>query len=332
MALLTRSSSRTLGRRIIARLHHNLLFKILSLALAVGVWAWVQADEVVESRARVQVNYTWPEGLVNARQEPKTLVVTVSGPQGVVHTIKRDGLSIDVDLSEAEQGTVPVDFTGLGLSGLPTGVEVVQVSPPAIDIELDRALTRSVEVRPTIIGTPRDGWTIGDVDVEPSTARITGPQGRVKDIVQIPTDVIDVSGARATMQANVGLTVPDRVVGLDPEAPTTVHVTVHIDPVIVERTFESVPVSVQSPDAWTVSPSTARLVIRGPQNEVAAIRLDQIAVMLTPPKKLPSHRKTEITWRRGHDDNPVTVTYMVPSKDIELLNLDPRRFTLELPK
>ena len=325
-------SSAKLRGRASKLIGENLPFKVLSLILAVGIWAWVQADEVVEARTRVQVQYAWPEGLVRARQVPKTLVVTVSGPQGVVHSIDRSDLVVAVDLREAEQGTVSVDFTELELTGLPTGVQVVQVSPPAIDVELDRALTREVEIRPTVIGEPRDGWLTGAVEVTPATVHITGPQERVKDIVQVSTDVIDISNARGDVVVEVGLAITDRVVGIAPGAPGTVEVHVAVEPVIAERTFDEVPVVVRSPDAWTVQPATARVVLSGAQTSVAAVGLDTIAVVLEPPDELPASGQVQLSWRKDQADGPVVIAHDGNAGDIEVVRLDPRRFTLEVRK
>lgn len=322
-------SAAKLRVRVASLFSENLPFKVLSLVLAVSIWAWVQADEVVEARTRVQVNYSWPDGLVRTRQVPKTLVVTVSGPQGVVRAIDRSELVVDVDLTDAEQGTVPVDFTELELTGLPAGVEVVQVSPPAIDIELDRALTREVEIRPTVIGEPRDGWLSGGVEVTPATVHITGPQERVKDIVQVATDVIDISNSRGDVVVEVGLAITDRVVGIAPGAPHTVEVTVSIEPVIAERTFDDIPVVVRSPDAWSVQPATARVVLSGGQADVSAIGLDKIAVVLDPPEGTSANGDVFLTWRKDQPDGPVTVAHDGPATGIEVLRVDPRRFTLE---
>jgi len=309
-------------------LTENLPYKVLSLVFAVAVWAWVQSDEVVEVRTRAQVHYDWPEGLVRARQVPKTLVVTVSGPQGVVRTIGSGQLSVDVDLSEAEQGNVPVDLTDLEIQGLPAGVEVVQVSPPAIDVELDRQLTREVEVRPTVIGEPAPGYRVVSVDASPATVHITGPQGTVKDIAQVSTDVIDLSGMRSDASVDATVILSDQVVALAPGAPGRVQIRVHMEPIIVERTFEEVPVMVRSAEGWTIDPPTARLTLSGPQEDVAALSLDKVAVVLQPPETMPRSGKVDLSWRKDHDDGEVEVVHDGPSEGIEVARMEPHRFLL----
>ncbi|MCK6505119.1 hypothetical protein L6R53_17260 [Myxococcota bacterium] len=314
--------------RLAGRLTENLPWRILSLTLAVAMWAWVQSGEVVDARTRARVRYVWPEGLVRARQVPKTLVVTIRGPQGVVRQADREDVEVVVDLSEAEQGTIPVDFTALELRGLPTGVEVVQVSPPAVDVELDRALSREVEVRPTLIGEPAPGWVVASVTVEPASVQLTGPRGTMKDVALVATDVIDLSGVRSDLVVDTALAITERVVGLAPGAPGRVKVTIDLDAVLVERTFEEAPVEVAG-RGWVARPSTARVVLSGPQAEVAAIEPDEVRVLLRAPEVADGARAPDLSWRKDDESGAIQVELDGPRPEVEIERVEPRRFSLE---
>ena len=131
---------------------HNLMFKTLGFIFAVFIWAWVQTEQVVDTRSRAGVVYVWPDELVRVQDVPKTLVVTLRGPQGLVRNLEPGHLIYKVDLSDAELGQTSVDFSAKILSGLPDGVSVVQISPPAVDVDLDRRLEREVRVKEMVIG------------------------------------------------------------------------------------------------------------------------------------------------------------------------------------
>lgn len=302
--------------------------KMVALGAAVLLWAWVQGDEVVEVRTRATVAYDWPEGLVRSRQVPKTLVVTVSGPQAVVRRLKRDTLAVQVDLSEAAQGTTSVDFTDLELAGLPVGVEVLQLSPPAVDVELDRALTKEVQVEPTLIGEPAPGYAIASVKVEPDSIRITGPQQKVRGIAQVSTDVLDIGGARDDKFIDAALAIADPVVDPAEGSPRRVRVSVDIEPVIVERTFEAVPVMLRGAPEWTSTVDKVRLTLRGPQEAVGGIRADRVAVVLTPPQDDASEARLDLSWSPDGADG-VRVEHDGPADQVQVVRLEPRRFRLE---
>ena len=314
--------------RAAARITENLPWRILSLVLAVGMWAWVQSGEVVDARTRAKVRYVWPEGLVRARQVPKTLVLTIRGPQGVVRQADREEVEVVVDLSEAEQGTVPVDFTTLELRGLPAGVEVVQVSPPAVDVELDRVLNREVEVRPTLIGEPAPGWVVASVKVEPDSVQLSGPQGTMKDVALVATDVIDLSGVRSDLVVDTAIAINERVVTLGRGAPSRVKVSIDLDPVVIERTFEDALVVVEG-RGWLARPDRARVVLSGPQAEVMAIPTDKLRVVLRRPEVAEGARAPDLAWRKDDEAGEVQVELDGPRPEVEIERVEPRRFSLE---
>lgn len=306
----------------------NLGLKVVALGSACLLWAWVQSGEVVEARTRVEVVYTWPDGLVRARQVPKTLVATVSGPQGVVRTIKRGALEVQVDLREASLGVTSVDFTDLELGGLPPGIQVVQLSPPAIDVELDRALTKEVQVRPTLIGEPSAGWAVASITVEPDSIRITGPQEKVRGIAQVSTDVLDIGEARDDKVIDANLAITDPVIDLARGEPQRIRVKVDIEPVIVERTFEEVPVMVRGA-GWTTATQTTRLTLRGPQEAVGGIRADKVAVVLSAPDDTPPETtRLDLSWS-SEAATGIRIDHDGPAGQIEVARLEPRRFRLE---
>lgn len=304
----------------------DLGLKVLSLLIAAIVWAWVQGDEVVEARTRAQIHYVWPKGLVAARELPSTLVVTVSGPQGVARSIQRDALSVTVDLSDESAGSTSVDFTELELLGLPSAVSVVQLSPPAIDIELDRAVTRELSVTPTVIGDPAEGWVVARVEVQPSEVEVVGPQGRMRTLAELATDVVEISGSREDRVVEVGLALKQAGVSLAEGAPERVKVRIDVEPVMVERTFEDVPVLVRAA-GWKAEPTSIRVTLKGPQESIGSIAAGSVSVLLHPPDDARDGR-AELSWKVGETDQ-VEVRHDGPAEGIEVARLEPRRFKLE---
>ena len=157
-------------------------FKVLSMLFAILIWAWVQTQQIVSQRTRAEVKWSIPEDHAWVDSVPKSLVVTIKGPQGLVRNVKKRTLRYDVDLSDAETGMASVDFSERALKGMPEGVEVVQISPPGIDVELDQRMERTVRVTPATIGDVAQGYRLVSVNVSPSTVRcwtsLVGPKYR----------------------------------------------------------------------------------------------------------------------------------------------------------
>jgi YbbR domain-containing protein len=271
----------------------NAMYKLLSLLFAVSIWAWVQTEQVVDKRFRARVFWSWPDTLVRVQEVPKTLVVTIQGPQGLVQMVQRRKLRYDVDLSEAELGTVSVDFSTRTLAGMPEGVSVVQVSPPALDIELDRRLEREVRVQPIVIGDVDSGWRLDAVRIEPQKAVISGPHSLVRTMAEVSTDVIDLDGLQTSTTYEVDLAIKERTISvLNGES---VRVTVEVSPIIVEKTYNEVPVMSRA-EGWKAVPGTAIVTLTGNANDMRQLSPDQVSVQVHLPDVVPIGRPLDVSF------------------------------------
>ena len=74
----------------------------------------------------------------------------------------------------------------------PFGVEVAQVVPATLALELERSTRRTVPVVPALDGEPAPGFVVGRVSSEPATVEIVGPETRVKQITEATTEPVSV--------------------------------------------------------------------------------------------------------------------------------------------
>jgi len=101
-------------------------------------------------------------------------------------------------------------------------------------LAFDQSATRTVEVRPRVIGTFAPGYQISKVMAEPTQITVAGPKTRIDRVEAATTDPVDASGnvGRNTFVTNAY--VADPLVQL--VSPTPIHVTV-----IMERGGVEVP-------------------------------------------------------------------------------------------
>ena len=305
----------------------DLILKVLSFSLAVGIWAWLQSGQVVEQRARATVRYLWPEDLVRVGDAPESLSVTLSGPQGRLRALRDRELLVDVDLRGSKEGPVTIDFGDRSLDGLPEGITVVQRTPASLELLLDRARERKVRVRPTLIGEPAEGWQRGEVRVEPPMALIRGPQSLVREITEADTDIIDLSGVTSTRTYTVPLEFRDSSVRAD--AITSVQVTVEVNPIMADRSWEAVPVTLEAARGWTLEPTTVRLRIVGPIKRLQAIRSDDVKVIVRLPPAVPVGEPVAVRWTPGERDGLVRVQTGVRDDDLTISLIEPATFELK---
>ena len=306
-------------------LTNELPFKVLSLAFAVLLWAWVQTQQIVAQRTRAQVKWTFPEQLTWVEPVPKTLVVTVRGPQGLVRNVKKRTLRYDVNLDDAEVGPMSIDFSSRSLKGIPEGVEVVQISPPGVDIDLDRRMNRTVRIKPAVIGEVASGYRLETIDIQPDTTAITGPRSLVRNIAEISTDVIDVTNLSEDKVFEVPVAPKSRAV--QSKSTDLIKVTVKVQPVIAEKTFTEVPIMSRT-QGWRTVPSTAVVTLSGPAIDMRELTADRISVQAHMPSVAPIGAPLTVSFDPNAEKSGLEVVHQ-GREDITVVNIDPKEVQLE---
>jgi YbbR domain-containing protein len=179
---------------------HNLGLKLLSLALALGLWLAVARDPVAEVAVNVPIEFhNIPENLEISTENVPRAQIRVRGPRRIVRHLQAEDVSADIELSGMKPGERTFDLTADQIHQ-PRELEVVQIVPSEFHLTFDTRMTRQVPVHPRIVGTFAPGYKIGRVAAEPSTVTISGPQKRVEAVEAAITDPVDASGTmeRAT--------------------------------------------------------------------------------------------------------------------------------------
>ena len=179
---------------------HNFGIKLLSLALAVGLWLAVASDPPAEVAVDVPIVFrNIPENLEISSENVPRSQIRVRGPQRVVRRLQPADIYAEIDLSGMKPGERTFDLTAQQVHQ-PRELEVVQVVPNQFHLVFDTRLTRQVPVRPRAFGNFAGGYQIGRLEAEPSSITITGPRRRVEAVEAAITDPIDASGTmdRAT--------------------------------------------------------------------------------------------------------------------------------------
>ena len=189
---------------------------LVSLVAAVSLWVAVTGAEnpqrvatfggAIEIRA---VNVA--EGLaVKSIREPAASL-TVSAAEDVLKRLTSADFRAEVDLSgvrsPASEQVVIARVVGK------REVEIVDVSPSIVTVELEPAATRQVPVRPNLIGSLPQGYQIGAIEPTPASVRVTGAASLVPLIDSAVAD-INLTGLRVTMQQQITL-IPRDVRGAD---------------------------------------------------------------------------------------------------------------------
>ncbi|MGC2185715.1 MAG: CdaR family protein [Terriglobales bacterium] len=179
---------------------HNFGIKLLSLALAVGLWLAVAADPPAEVAVDVPIVFrNIPENLEISSENVPRAQIRIRGPQRAVRRLQPADIYTEIDLSGMKAGEHTFDLTAQQIHQ-PRELEVVQVVPNQFHLMFDTRLTRQVPVHPRAFGNFAAGYQIARVEADPSSITISGPRQRIEAVEAAITDPIDASGTmeRAT--------------------------------------------------------------------------------------------------------------------------------------
>ncbi len=212
----------------------NFGLKVISLLLAIGLWLVVARSPVAEVEVKVPIVFQhFPEKLEIDSVSFTEAQIRIRGPERLVSHLRSTDVSAHVDLTTVVPGSRTFDLTPRHVQ-VPQGLEVVQVVPPQFELSFDERMTRTIEVRPRVIGNFAQGMRIAQVVADPPSIMIVGPRRRVEAVDAATTDPVDASGTmdRATFvtQAHV----PESLIQV--VHPTPIRVTV-----IMERSEEEKP-------------------------------------------------------------------------------------------
>lgn len=209
-------------------------YKVISLALALGLWWAVSHDPVAEVEVNVPIEFhRIPANLEISSMSIPEAQVRVRGPERVIHELRTQEVHVELDLAGVRAGERTFDLTGQQVH-LPRELEVTQIVPGQVRLSFDVSLTRQVDVRPRVIGTFAAGYRIAQVLTDPANVSISGPTQHVQAVESVTTDPVDATGAMGHETFTTNAFVPDPLVQV--VRPTPVRVTVVMEKIPAEPT------------------------------------------------------------------------------------------------
>ena len=259
----------------------HLGLKFVAVTMATLLWLTVAGEHVVERIIRVPVEFrNIPTYLEVVGDPPDTVDVRLRGSSALLSRLEPGEVVAVLDLTSARAGSRLFHIRNEEVRS-PFGVEVTQVVPGTVGIELERSARRVVPVVAPVEGEPAPGFIVGPVTAEPAMVEVSGPESRVKKLAEATTEPVSVAGARETVRDVVTVGVMDAAVRLvQPQSSTVV---VSVVPAPVEREFSGVPVRARNLGhalRVQISPEVVRVLVRGRREAVAALKPDDIDVFV----------------------------------------------------
>jgi hypothetical protein len=200
----------------------NFGWKLLSLAIAVVIWAMVASEPEMGTLIPVQLGYrNLPENLEMSSEPDLRILLEVRGPAVLLRDARPTAI---LDLSGARPGVQTFPIAN-GAVNVPRGVQLVRTVPAEARFEFGPSEPREVPVEVRFSGEGAEGYVVDHYDVSPNRIWITGPRRRVARVDHVETDPVDVSAAVGTYRFRVNAFVSEPFVRFRGSPQATVTVT-----------------------------------------------------------------------------------------------------------
>ena len=250
----------------------NLGLKVLAVGLATLLWLTVLGEHVVERSLRVPLEFqNIPSKLEILGDTPTAVDVRVRGTSGLLSRLQPGEVVAVLDLLGARPGSRLFHLRTEQVRA-PFGVEVTQVVPSTLALDLERSAEREVPVVPAVDGTPAPGFVVGEVSAVPPMVKVVGPESRLKQLRQATTEPVSVDGATGTVTDVVTVGVMDAALRLSEAQNATV--TVQVLPAPVTRDLLDVPVELRNLGHGLraeVAPATVTVSARGDREVLSGL-------------------------------------------------------------
>jgi YbbR domain-containing protein len=238
----------------------------------------VAGEETVERGLRAPLELQqFPAGLEIQGEPPSTVDVRVRGTSGALSRVGTGDIVGVIDLHAARPGNRLFPMTPDQIR-VPTGIEVVQVTPSTIALNFEKSLTREVPVVPSIEGTPAAGYVVvGRATVSPDKLEIVGPETSIRRALEAITETVSIADAHDSIRQDVSVGLIDPALRLKTQRMVTVSVTIAPGP--IERSVHSVPVHLRDLGdrlSAQVVPSAVEIGMRGSREMLAGVSAEDV--------------------------------------------------------
>lgn len=172
----------------------NFGIKIASLIFAIILWFFVMSRGRTEVSLDANLEFrNIPKNLEIIGEPPKSVDVWLQGQESSLRGLKTDDVKASMDLSGAREGESTYYISTEDVK-VPFNLKVLRISPSSIKIRLDNVIAKTLEIRPTIVGKPAQGFVLSRIEVNPSSIKTEGARKVIEHLKFLRTEPVDITG------------------------------------------------------------------------------------------------------------------------------------------
>jgi YbbR domain-containing protein len=185
----------------------NLTSLILSLLLALVIWI----SAVTSANPNTEAEFTLPLEVIQQASDiaivdalPESVNVKLLAPESIIQQLEEDNpLVANINLSDISAGRYrfPVQII---IPDQLKPIRILEQNPKQLELSISNLVSRTLTITIQVEGEPAVGYQTSGLSWEGSTVTVTGPEGRVQEVVSV-VGTLDISDATGTISRTVSL-------------------------------------------------------------------------------------------------------------------------------
>ena len=185
----------------------NLGLKITAVLLSILLWVFATSRGLSEIVLDVPLEFkNIPPRLELMYYDVKAVSLNIKGQERLIRTIRPTDIRVWIDLTKAKKGEGIYAINKNNIS-LPLTVTVKNITPSSVKVSLEESVSRTLKVRPIVVGIPEKGYYIKSISVVPQTVDLEGASSKIKKVDKVKTEPLDVTGRSETLTKDLKLDV-----------------------------------------------------------------------------------------------------------------------------
>ncbi len=136
------------------------------------------------------------------------LEVMIKGPETIVETAKKAVAYLDIsNINREVNKNIPIEI----IDGEGNVIEDLDINPGSVNVVIPVENTKTITVEPDYKITAAGGYIVTEVSINPKTVSIVGKKHILDDLTKIMTERIELSDAKAFIEQDVSLILPEGV-------------------------------------------------------------------------------------------------------------------------
>lgn len=194
------------------KLQKHWQYRVLSLFLAFFCWYLVSGSEKVDTWIEIPLEFVdLPDDYVIRSGLRNRIQIRVRGASGIIRGLDTQHLAYKANLSSLRVGTNTILLNQKNIP-LNTSLEVMEISPPRLELEVDKIVSKTIPVEVTWKGDLPVDFEIERIFANPERVTLTGASAVISDMEKVLTKEVELPMDMAkTWQTTIGLDIPEEL-------------------------------------------------------------------------------------------------------------------------